>query len=76
MCRGETSSTLNYSLNKEQKFPGWESNLKKYNHDPQDVRLNEQYIPVHRLLGWIMGWDLKWVAGPPPVGLHMTRTLI
>lgn len=40
------------------------------------MRLNEQYIPIHRLLGWIMGWDPKWVTGPPRTDLHMTTSLV
>lgn len=73
---GKMSSTLNCSPNKEQKF--WLGKLlSKYNQNPQDMRLNEQYIPVHRLLGWIMGWDPKSFAGPPSIaGFHMTRTLV
>lgn len=39
------------------------------------MRFNEQYIPIHRLLGWIMGWDPQWVADPSQAGPHMTKTL-
>ncbi len=73
---GNLNSTLNSNPNKEQKFSGWESYLQNILKNPQDMRLNEQYIPVHRLLHWIMGWDPKWVTGPPLVSLHMTRTLV
>lgn len=63
---------LHLNSNKEQKL--WlEKSPSKYNRNPQDMKLNEQYIPGHRLLGWIMSWDPKWVAGPLQVGLHMTR---